>query len=96
MAINKTTKAKNGASIIEVLVVVTIVATVLTSLLSVAIFSLQILSSLKKTAQANVLAQETIEAVRSFRDTTDWYDNGLGVLTVDIDYSVWLVSIKVR
>ena len=100
MAINKTTRAKNGTSVIEILVVVAIVVTVLTSLLSLASFSLKILSSLRKTAQANVLGQETIEAVRNFRDTTDWYSNGLGVVTVGIDYypqeavspSRWLLS----
>lgn len=100
MAVNKKIKTKNGASIVEILVVVAIVATVLTSLLSVAMFSLKILSSLKKTAQANVLAKETVEAVRNFRDTTDWYVDGLGVLTVGIDYypeervspSSWLLT----
>ena len=85
---NKKLKAEKGVLIIEVLIVITLIATVLTSLLGAAGFSLKILNSVKQTNRANFLAQETIEAVRSFRNETDWSVDGLEALTTDIEYYV--------
>jgi type II secretory pathway pseudopilin PulG len=86
MAINQNLKFHRGISIIEILIVVAIIVIALTSLLGVATFSLKISILMKETNQANNLAQETIEAVRNFRDGTDWNTNGLGVLTTGISY----------
>jgi len=77
---------KTGISIIEILIVIAIVIIGLTSLLGVATFSLKLSILRKETARANSLAQEAIEAVRSFRDGTDWNTNGLGTLTAGINY----------
>lgn len=75
-----------GISMIEMLVVVAIVAVTLTTLLGVATFSLKASGSLRGTTQANFLAQEVIEAVRNFRDGTDWATAGLGSLTIGSTY----------
>lgn len=79
-------KNKEGISIIEILVVVTIIVIGLAGLLGSATYSLKISTILKETNEANSIAQETIEAVRNFRDGTNWSINGLGILTTDIDY----------
>ncbi len=76
LAILNYNKSK-GVFIIEVLIAVAIITIALVSLLSLAAFSLKISSLLEKTIQANNLAQEAIEAVRSFRDGTDWDVDGL-------------------
>jgi len=86
MAINQNQKSQRGISIIEILIVVAIISIALTSLLGVATFTLKISTLLKETNQANNLAQEAMEAVRNFRDGTDWNTNGLGTLISGIPY----------
>jgi len=89
----KTSAGKKGASIIEILIVIAIIVIALVTLLGVATFSLSISISIKETARANNLAQETIEAVRNFRDGIAWnnddpqnkYD-GLGVVNTGVAY----------
>ena len=90
---SKNIKYQRGLSIIEILVVITIITVALVSILSLVTFSLKVSTSIKETTQANALAQETIEAVRNFRDGIDWnnddpenkYD-GLGIVTVGVVY----------
>lgn len=77
---------KKGISIIEILIVIAIIVIALSSLLGLIAFSLRISNLTKETAQANNLAQETMEAVRNFRDGTDWDTDGLGFLTAGISY----------
>lgn len=86
MAVNQNLKFHRGISIIEILIVIAIIVIALTSLLEITTFSLKISTVMKKTNQANNLAQETIEAVRNFRDGTTWNTNGLGVLTTGASY----------
>ena len=71
-------KSNKGILIIEVLISITIITIALVSLLSLAVLSLKVSSLTEKTLQANNLGQEAVEAVRSFRDRTDWDDDGLG------------------
>lgn len=77
---------KAGISIIEILIVIAIIVTALISLLGLITFSLRISTLIKETVQANNLAQETVEAVRNFRDGTEWDTGGLGTLTPGISY----------
>jgi len=77
---------KKGISIIEILIVIAIIATAFFSLFSLVVFSLRISNLIKETSQANSLAEETIEAVRNFRDGSDWHTDGLGTLTVGDSY----------
>lgn len=79
-------KIKKGVSIVEVLVVISVVLIAFTALLGMTSFSLRILNMLRETNQANAMAQETMEAVRNFRDGTSWSVNGLGTLTVEVSY----------
>ena len=77
---------KKGISIIEMLVAVAILGVTLTSIFGLINFSLTAANLTKQTTQANALAQETMEAVRSFRDRTVWNGDGLGILTVGSAY----------
>jgi type II secretory pathway pseudopilin PulG len=77
---------KEGISIIEILVVIAIIVIALVSLLGLATYALRVSTLIKETAQANNLAQETMEAVRNFRDGTDWNTNGLGTLSAGSSY----------
>lgn len=83
MAINK---LKKGFGVIEILVVVFLVVLGLGALFGFTVFSLSIANLNKQTAQANGLAIETIETIRNFRDGTDWNSDGLGTLSLGIDY----------
>lgn len=82
-----------GISIVEILIVSTIISITLISFLSAIVFSLKTTSLAKQTAKAKEIAEGTIEAVRNFRDTVKWnnddpadeYD-GLGVLSTGIIY----------
>ena len=73
---NKDSKFK-GISIIEILVVIAIIGIALVSILSLTTLSLRASISIKETTQANALAEETMEAVRNFRDGTGWETDGL-------------------
>lgn len=79
-------RGKKGISIIEILIVITIISLTLTSLLGLVSFSLRIASLTKQNNQANNIAQGTMEQVRNFRDGTDWDTDGLGTLTTSTDY----------
>lgn len=71
-------RGKKGISIIEILVVIAIIGTALVGILSLVVLSLKSSVLIKETTQANVLAQETIEAVRNFRDEIDWNNDDVG------------------
>jgi len=76
----KILKTNNGFSVVELMVVIAIIVTTFVSLLGMISFSLGISALMKQTLQANNMAQETLEAVRNFRDGTDWETTGLGIL----------------
>ena len=61
-----------GISIIELLAVIAILALTLTVLLGLASFSLGITGLVRQTTQAENLAREAMEAVRSIRDNSGW------------------------
>jgi len=77
---------KKGISIIEILVVIAIIITTLSSLLGLASFSLGVSTLIKQTNQGNLLSQAVMEAVRNFRDGTSWDVDGLGKLATSTDY----------
>jgi len=77
---------KKGFTVIEIMVVVAIVLSAFVGILGLLTFSLQVSTLVRETSQANFLAQDTLEAVRSFRDGTAWNINGLGTLTMGISY----------
>lgn len=75
-----------GFSIIEILVIISIVVIALASLLNLTLLSLKLSVSTKESHQANFLAKEMIEIVRTFRDGTDWHSDGLGSLVPGVAY----------
>lgn len=84
---------KKGISIIEILVIIAIIGIALTSLLGLVTFSLRISTLIKENILANNLAQETMEALRNFRDGVTWNNNdpanqydGLGVVATGVAY----------
>ena len=84
---------KKGILVIEILVVVSIISIALVSILDLATFSLKTSALIKETTKAKNIAEETIEAVRNFRDNINWdnddlanqYD-GLGKITTEVAY----------
>ncbi|MDO8424315.1 MAG: prepilin-type N-terminal cleavage/methylation domain-containing protein [bacterium] len=77
---------KKGFSIVEILAAIVVISIALVGLSGLASFSLRASSLAEQTAQANSIAQETIESLRNFRDGTYWNINGLGTLAMDVNY----------
>ena len=69
-----------GFIFLEILVAVALISIVFITLLGIVFLVLNTSTSLQKVAQADFLAREEIEAVRSFRDGTIWATDGLGSL----------------
>lgn len=72
-----------GMTIVEALVAIGIITIIFGALSGLSIFSLRITNLSRETSQANQLAIEAMEAVRSFRDGTDWNINGMAPLALD-------------
>ena len=81
-------RGKNGLSLIEILVAITIISTTLVSLLGLTSFALRITSSINQTNRANNIAQGLMEQVRNFRDGTLWNVDGLGIVATNTDYYI--------
>lgn len=64
-----------GVSIVELMVVVLIIGVALGALLTFGTFSLRTASLLERTAQASLLVQDAMEAVKNYRDNTEWDEN---------------------
>lgn len=82
----KQLKSNKGMSLIEISVVILIFTFALVGLLSLIIFSLNTITQKKQSVEAIMIAQETIEAVRNFRDNTIWDIDGIGTLTSGNNY----------
>ena len=82
---NKKNREK-GVFIAEILIVAAIIAIALVTFLGIVVFSLKASSAAKEKSQAVSLAEEMIEAVRNFRDGTNWDIDGLETLNTGVDY----------
>lgn len=82
----KRNKTEKGISVIEIFVVTAVTAIAMAALLDLTSFSLRTSTLIRQTTAANELAREAMEAVRNFRDTTLWNENGLGKLATSTDY----------
>jgi len=80
------TKTNKGFFVPEILIVVAIITVALTTLLGVVNFSLGVYNLIEETTKATLIARNTIEEVRNFRDRTTWDDNGLGTLVTGVSY----------
>lgn len=67
-----------GISIIELLVVSMIIGVAISALIGFGTFSLRTASLLKQTTQASFLVQDYLEALKNYRDNTDWNDDDAG------------------
>jgi hypothetical protein len=61
------------------------------ALLGIGFLSLNISSAIQKSAQADALLREEMEAVRAFRDGTNWSSDGLGSIVTGGAYLYHLV-----
>ena len=72
----------------EALIAIMIITVALTSILSLATLSSIVTSIAKQTTQATLFVQDTMEALRNFRDGTDWNVNGLGTFSLNTAHYV--------
>ena len=73
---------------IEILIVIFLIVVGILSVSSLAATILKISNLNGQTTQANNLAIEAIEAVRTIRDGTDWFVDGLGIVNIGAIYRV--------
>jgi len=83
MAVIRKTK---GMTTVELLIALAVISIGLVYLLGSVAFYLSLLGLEKNVSQANFLAQHSLEALRSFRDSTDWTVDGLGTFLIEVPY----------
>ncbi|MBI1866175.1 MAG: hypothetical protein HYS02_00205 [Candidatus Staskawiczbacteria bacterium] len=76
----------------DILISIAIISIVFITIVSIGTMSLNISSLITNTNQADSLIKEEIESLRSFRDGTDWFVNGLGTVNKGINnpYHIFL------
>ncbi len=77
---------RKGFTIIEIIVVIAVIVTAFSAILGFFVFESKVSERGRLRLQAISLAEEGIEAARNFRDNTTWASNGVGILTIGIDY----------
>ena len=83
-----------GVTLVEVMVAIFVISVALISLLNVASVSVGILNNVRQSDRANLMVKEAQEAVRSFRNNTTWDTDGLGILSVGVNYYPELVTLN--
>ncbi len=73
---------QKGFIFLEILIAVSLVSIVFIFLITMGVQSLNISSTIQKTAQINSLMKGEMEAVRGFRDGSTWAINGLGTVLI--------------
>jgi hypothetical protein len=68
-----------GSLLVELVIVIGIIVGVLGAILGLATFSLLSSSTVQQTAQATILAEETMEALRNYRDGVPWTQDDMGI-----------------
>jgi len=72
-------KNNKGSLLIELVIVIGIIVGVLGAVLGLSTFSLLASSTVQQTAEAVALAEETLEALRNYRDGVPWQNNPAGI-----------------
>ena len=82
-----------GFTILEFVIVIAVLTVAISGILAMATFSLITSSVAKQTAEATILSQDAMEALRNYRDGVPWDDDdigdeydGLGVVDLDTAY----------
>lgn len=77
----------NGFTIVEIIVVVAVIIAAFTAVLGFFAFEAKIAERSRMRLQAISFIEESIEAVRNFRDNSTWTDaDGIGPLAIGVDY----------
>lgn len=79
-------KTGAGFTIIEIIVVIAVIATVFVAIIGFFIFDSRVAERGQMRLRAVALVEEALEAVRNFRDITDWESAGIATLNTGIDY----------
>lgn len=82
----------SGFTFIEILIAIALIGIVFTTLLGVGFLVLNVSSSIKKQTQADSLIKSEFEALRNFRDGTQWAINGLGTVNTGSGNPYYLVN----
>ena len=78
---------QKGFTIVEIMVVVGVIIIAFTAVLGFFVFEAKVAERSRMRLQAISLIEETVEAVRNFRDNTIWApDTGIGALDTGADY----------
>lgn len=72
-------KNNKGSLLLELAIVIGIIVGVLGAILGLATFSLLASSTVQQTAEAVALAEETLEAIRNYRDGVPWDQDNAGI-----------------
>jgi len=78
MRLDQFNNRERGGSLVEVIIVVAIIVGALAGILGLAAFSLVASETGKQTTEAVLLAEDTLEALRNYRDGINWDDNDPG------------------
>ena len=79
-------KQQSGMSLSGLLIAMAIITTALIYLLGIINFSFKAFVEKEHFYQAGFMAQEAMEATRSFRDSTNWSSDGLGTVNLLTSY----------
>lgn len=82
----------SGSILLEILVAIALVSIVFITLLGVGSLAMNVSSSIQKETQANSLIKEEFEALRNFRDGTQWATNGLGAVNTGSNNPYYLAD----
>lgn len=74
----KTSKDDRGITIFEILAAISVIIIVFGTVAGFSVFALRSFLRSHKTVQAHNLASGQLEAVRFYRDNSDWHEDGLG------------------
>jgi len=77
---NKKNTKSFGFIFVEILIAITLIGIVFITLISIFFIIFSISKSIKDKTQVDFLIKEQLEAVRNFRDETEWNNDGLGSL----------------
>jgi len=88
----KFNKENTGFTIVEIIVVIAIIITAFIAILSFFIFENRTSDRGRIRLRAISLLEETMEAVRNFRDNTDWEINGVGTMGSGTNYHPVMAS----
>ena len=83
---------KTGFILVEIIIAIALIVSVFVILLGIAFSALNISASIKKETQANSLIKEEFEALRNFRDGTQWAIDGLGTVNTGASSPYHLVN----